>query len=46
MMLVLHNVGMGPSNVRKKITKYDKNTVKCDVKITQCDDVTVKCEKK
>ena len=33
MMLVLHNVRMVPSNVRKKkgTTKYDKSTVICDV---------------
>ena len=57
MLLVLLNVTIEPSNVRKKkikgTIKYDKSTVTCDIDITQCDiDITqcdngaVKCEKK
>ena len=48
-MLVLHNVRMEQSNVRRKkkeITKYDKNTVKCDVGTAQYEGEIVKCEKK
>ena len=46
-MLVLHNVRMLPSNVRKKnkrTTKYDKSTIICDVGTTQCKDDTIKGE--
>ena len=47
-MLVLHNVRMVPSNVRKNkgITECDKSTITCDINITQCEDGTIKCEKK
>ena len=51
MMLVLYNMRMIPSNVRKKkkkkkrTTKCDKNIVTCDVGTTQCEDGTLKCEK-
>ena len=49
-MLVLHNVRMEQSNVRRKkkkeITKYDKNIVKCDVGTAQYEGEIVKCEKK
>ena len=46
-MLVLHNVRMESSNVRKKkTTKCNESIVKCDVGTAQCDDGTVKCEKK
>ena len=48
-MLVLLNITMEPSNLRKKnkgTTICDKRIVKCDIRITQCEDVTVKCEKK
>ena len=47
-MLVLNNVRIEPSNVRKKI-KESLNvtrTVTCDVGIAECEDETVKCEKK
>ena len=50
MLLVLLNVTIEPSNVRKKkikgTIKYDKSTVTCDIDITQCDNGAVKCEKK
>ena len=48
-MLVLYNVRMIPSNVRKKnkeTTECDKNTITCDVDITQYEDGTIECEKK
>ena len=47
-MLVLHNVKMVPSNIRKNkgIFKCDKNTVTCDVGTAQSEDDTMKCEKK
>ena len=49
-MLVLLNIIMEPSNLRKKINKgttiYDKRIVKCDIGTTQCEDGTVKYEKK
>ena len=47
-MLVLPNVTMEPSNVRKKkgITKCDKSIVICDVGTAQYKDGTIKCEKK
>ena len=40
---------MKPSNVRKKkrkTTKYDKRTVKCDVGTASYEDETIKCEEK
>ena len=50
MILVLHNVKIVPSNVRKKkergTTKYDKNIVTWDIDIAQYEDGTIKCEKK
>ena len=47
-MLVLRNVIMIPSNVRKNkgITECDKSTITYDVSTTQCEDGTIKCEKK
>ena len=48
-MLVLHNVRMVQSNMRKKIkgtTKCDKSTVTFDIGTAQCENVTIKCEKK
>ena len=47
-MLVLPNLTMKPSNVRKNkgATTCDKRTVTYDVGIAQCEDETVKCEKK
>ena len=48
-MLVLPNVTMEPSNVRKKkmrTTKCDKRIVICDVKTTKYGDEPIKCEKK
>ena len=48
-MLVLLNITMEPSNLRKKnkgTTICDKRIVKCDIWITQCEDVTIKFEKK
>ena len=48
-MLILHNVKMVPSNVRKKnkgTTECDKSTVTYDVSIIQCEDGTIKCDKK
>ena len=46
MMLVLHNVKMVPSNMRKNkgTTVYDKSTVTCDVSTTKCEDGTIKCD--
>ena len=45
-MLVLHNVRMVPSNVRKNkgTTECDKSIVTCDISTTQCDDGTIKCD--
>ena len=50
-MLVLHNIKMVPSNVRKKKKKKgtiecDKSIVTCDVGTVQCENGTIKCEKK
>ena len=47
-MLVLPNVIMEPSNVRKKKEnhRFDKSTVTCDVSTAQYEDGTIKCEKK
>ena len=47
-MLVLYNVKMVPSNLRKKkeTTECDKSTVTYDVGIAQCEDGVIKCEKK
>ena len=46
-MLVLHNVRMIPSNVRKnKEIECNKSTVTCDVSTAQYEDGTIKCEKK
>ena len=48
-MLVLFNITMEPSNLRKKnkgTIICDKRTVTCDVRTAQCEDETVKCEKK
>ena len=43
-----HNVGMEPSNVRKKVRGPPnvKKTVTCNVKTAQYEDEIVKCEKK
>ena len=48
MMLVLYNVKMVSSNVRKKkgTTECDKSIVTCDIGTTQYEDGTIKCEKK
>ena len=48
MMLVLHNVWMVPSNVRKNkgTTECDKSTVTCNIGIAQCENNTIECEKK
>ena len=48
MVLVLRNVWMIPSNVRKnkKTTECDKSIVTCDVGTVQCEDDTIKFEKK
>ena len=45
-MLVLHNVRVVPSNVRKNkgTTKCDKKAVIYDVGTTKYEDETVKCE--
>jgi len=45
-MLVLLNVIMEPSNVRKKkgIIECDKSMVTCDIGIAQSDDEIIKCE--
>ena len=49
-MLVLRNVRMVPSNVRKKkkrgTIECDKSIVTCDVGTAQCEDGIIKCEKK
>ena len=47
-MLVLHNMRMESSNVRKKkrTTKCDKSIVKCCVDTIKRDNGTIKCEKK
>ena len=47
-MLVLHNVRMVPSNVRKnkETTVCDKSIVTYDVGTAQCEDGIIKCEKK
>ena len=47
-MLVLPNVTMKPSNIRKNkgITECDKSTITCHVGTVQCEDETIKCEKK
>ena len=48
MVLVLRNVWMIPSNVRKnkKTTECDKSIVTCDVGTVQCEDDIIKFEKK
>ena len=52
LMLVLLNVTIKPSNVKKKkkktkgITKCDKRKVTSDIGIAQCEDRMIKCEKK
>ena len=50
MILVLSNVMMELSNVRKKKVREPSNvkkkTITCDVGTAQCEDETVKCEKK
>ena len=47
MILVLHNVRIVPSNVRKKkTTECDKSTITCNVSAAQYKDGTIKCEKK
>ena len=45
-MLVLPNVTMEPSNVRKHkgTTQYDKSTITCNVETAKCKDETVKCD--
>ena len=47
-MLVLYNVRMIPSNVRKNkgTTEYDKSIITCEVYTIQCEDNTIKYEKK
>ena len=48
-MLVLHNMIMVPSNMRKKnkrIIECDKSIVTCDVSTALCETGTIKCEKK
>ena len=47
-MLILHNVRMIPSKVKKKwgTIECDKSTVTCDVSTAQCEDDTIKCEEK
>ena len=50
-MLVLFNVTMEPSNLKKKnnnkgTTICDKRTVKFEIRTAQCEDGIVKCEKK
>ena len=48
-MLVLPNVIIEPSNVRKKnkgTTECNKGTIKYDVDIAQCDNGIIKCEEK
>ena len=45
-MLVLHNVRVVPSNVRKnkRTAEYNKSTIIFDVSTTQCEDGTIKCD--
>ena len=49
-MLVLHNVRMVPSNMRKKkkkrIIECEKSIVTCDVDTAQYENDTIKCEEK
>ena len=48
-MLVLHNVRIVQSNMRKKkkeTTECDKSIVTCDINTTQFEDGTIKYEKK
>ena len=47
-MLVLRNVKMSTSNVRKNkgTTICDKSIVICDACTAQCEDGTIKCERK
>ena len=47
-ILVLHNVTIVPSNVRKKkgTTECDKSIVTCDISTAQFEDDIIKCEKK
>ena len=47
-MLLLHNVRIVPSNLRKnqETIKYEKSIVTSDIGTTQCKDGTIKCEKK
>ena len=47
-MLVMQNVRMIPSNVRKNkgITECNKSTITCDVGIAQCEDDTSNMRKK
>ena len=44
-MLVLHNVRVVPSNVRKNkgTIECDKSIITYDVSTTQCEDGTLKC---
>ena len=48
-MLILFNITIEPSNLRKKkkgTAICNKRIVKCDVGTTQCEVGTVKCEEK
>ena len=48
-MLVLRNVRIVPSNVRKKkkeTIECDKNIVTCDIGTVQYENCIIKCEKK
>ena len=49
-MLILHNVRMVPSNVRKKkkggTIECDKSIVTCDVGTAQCENGIIECKKK
>ena len=47
-MLILHNVRIVPSNVRKKKREplYVTSTVTCDIGTAQYEDDTIKCKKK
>ena len=48
-MLVLHNVRIVQSNMRKKkkeTTECDKSIVTCDISTTQCKDGSIKSEEK
>ena len=47
MTLVLYNVRMTPSNVRKNMgtTEYDICTVTCDIGVAQYEYGTIDCEK-